>query len=70
MIDWSRHTWYIAYLGMILSDRRVVLKCIKMMATGHRAMMVKMPTNGLIQMAAPVMFNWNTVTHSNSYNGR
>lgn len=47
-----------AYFGMILSVFSVVLRCINMMATGHRAMMVKTPTKGLIHMAAPVMFIW------------
>lgn len=42
-----------AYLGMILIERRVTLRCMNMIATGHRAMIVKMPTNGLIHMAAP-----------------
>lgn len=51
-------TWYMAYFGMILSVFSVVLRCMNMMATGHRAMMVKMPTKGLIHMAEPVMLSW------------
>lgn len=57
-------TWYMAYLGMILRLRRVVLRCMNMMATGHRAMMVRTPTNGLIQIAEPVMDNWDTHIHT------
>lgn len=29
-----------------------------MMATGHSAMMVRMPTKGLIHMAEPVILSW------------
>lgn len=50
-------TWYMAYFGMILSVLSVALRCMNMMATGHRAMMVKMPTKGLIQMAELVILS-------------
>lgn len=43
---------------MILSVFSVILRCTNMMATGHRAMMVKMPTKGLIHMAEPVILSW------------
>lgn len=47
-----------AYFGTILSVLSVVLRCMNMMETGHRAMMVKMPTKGLIHMAEPVILSW------------
>lgn len=50
-------TWYMAYFGMIFSVLSVVLRCMNMMATGHRAMIVKMPTNGLIHMAEPLILS-------------
>lgn len=50
-------TWYMAYLGMILIVRRATLRCMNVIATGHRAMIVKMPMNGLIHIADPSMVN-------------
>lgn len=47
-----------AYFGTILSVLSVALRCMNMMETGHRAMIVKMPTKGLIHMAEPVILIW------------
>lgn len=48
-------TWYMAYLGTIFRLRRRLLVFMKTMATGHREVMVRTPTKGLIQMAVPVI---------------
>lgn len=56
-------TWYMAYLGTIFRVRRAVFKCMNVMATGHRAMIVKMPTNGFIHIVAPVIPNCNVNAH-------
>lgn len=34
---------------------------MKTMATGHREVMVRMPMNGLIQMAVPVISSWERI---------
>lgn len=47
-----------AYFGTILSVLSVAFRCMNMMATGHSATMVRMPTKGLIHMAEPVIFTW------------
>lgn len=39
------------------SVRKVIRRCMNVMATGHRAMIVKMPTKGLIHIAEPVMLS-------------
>lgn len=54
-------TWYMAYLGTILTLRRKLLVFMKTMATGHREVMVRTPMKGLIQMAVPVISSWERI---------